>query len=136
MSLGQLDPEQAPGELRIADLRGESRERGRDLRIKHGAHQPDGRQQNLEILPRGMHHLHDPKRRERAGDRAELGDRDRVDAYGVVARRHLYQAQLRAIGALAEEFGVETDARVPREAGGEIGDGVGSVGDVLQRNGG
>ena len=34
----------------------------------------------------------------------------------------------------AEKLGVETDARVPREAGGEIGDGVGSVGDVLQRN--
>jgi len=83
-----------------------------------------------------VHHLHDLGSCERARERGELGDRDRIDAYGVVGCRHLYQAELRAIRALAEKFGVETDARVPREAGGEIGDGVGSVGDVLQRNGG
>ena len=39
------------------------------------------------------------------------------------------------ISALTEKFGVEADALMRRQAGGEIGDGVGSVGDVLQQNG-
>ena len=81
-----------------------------------------------------MHHFHNTGRRERSGERAEPGHRDRVDTDRVVAGRHLYQAELGAIGALAQEFRVETDMRARGEAPSEIGDGVGSVGDVLQQD--
>src|SRR6185503_17377049 len=47
---------------------------------------------------------------ERVRERGQIGERQRIDAQGVARTRQLQQAQLRAIGALPQEFGVQREA--------------------------
>ena len=109
LALRQLVAEHAAHQLGIADLRGKASQRRRHLRVEHWHHQPDDRQQDLEILARGMQHLLRRGRGEGRGERAEVLQRDRVDADRPVGRGQLQQAELGAIGALAQELGVEAD---------------------------
>ena len=51
---------------------------------------------------------------ERRHERAAVRDRDHVDQRDVAAHGRLNQAELRVVGAFADEFGVERDRRVRR----------------------
>ena len=105
--LGQVDAEQAAHELRVTHLRRMAGERGGDLRVEHRLHQPDGREQHLEVLACGMHDLHDAGRGEQRHEGGEVRYRQRVDAYGRIAVGDLHQAQLGPVGLFAHELGVE-----------------------------
>jgi len=54
-------------------------------------------------------------------ERGEVRQRQRIDAQGLGGGRDLHQTQLRAVGALAQELGVEADTREPGESCGERG---------------
>src|ERR1700719_2005913 len=68
-----------------------------------------------------MHDLDDAGGGQHARQRRQIGERERIDAHGVVRRRQLHEAQLRAIGALAQELGVQANARLRGKMRGERG---------------
>lgn len=119
MELGELVSEQAAHELCVADLSGEAGEARCNLGVEYRPYQADHWQQDLQVLARSVHHLGDRARGEERGERCEIRHGERIDAGGVTVRRQLQQAQLRTVGALAQELCVESDARLAREAGGE-----------------
>src|SRR6267378_8623872 len=66
-----------------------------------------------------MHDLDHAGGGEHARQRRQIGERERIDAHGVVRGRQLHEAQLRAIGALAQELGVQANARLRGKTRGE-----------------
>ncbi len=88
--------------------------RGRDLRVEHGRARAEDRPQHFEILTRGVQDLRSAASCRSAASDVERQPAERIDAQASCRRCQLQQAQLRAIGALAHEFGVERDARARR----------------------
>jgi hypothetical protein len=96
-------------------------------------HRARGLVHDFDVLARGMH---DPFVFEQGFPECRLAlVRQRVDAVNRVARRDLHEAQLRVVGALTHEFGVDADAALilecVRERIGmidilEVGHGVGN----------
>ena len=60
----------------------------------------------------------------RSGEGAEIGQGQRVHAARVAGIRHLHQAELRAIGALPQEFGVQANGLEGFEVGAKLGKSV------------
>ena len=112
--------EEAPHELGVTDLRGQPGETGGDLRVEDRVRQAREWQQNLQILARGVHHLEHRGGGEYAGERREFPQGKRVDAGRDAPRRQLHQAQLRAIGTLAQKLRVEAYARLRGQMRGEF----------------
>ena len=109
LAFRHLALEQPPGEFGVADLRGEAGERRGDLRVEQRCHGAEQRREHLEVLPPGMQHLRGAARAQRRAQRPQVLERERVDAHRAAARGELQQAELRPVGALAHELGVETD---------------------------
>ena len=105
-------PESARDELRVTRLRRQAEQCGGDLRVEHRRrHGPARLQQHLEVLPRGVQDLELAAVGKHCEQRPEIEARQRVDEIAVGIARDLHQAQLRAVGALAHEFGVHREAR-------------------------
>ena len=127
VGLGEFHAQQAPRELGIADLRGVTGERGRDLCVEHGAHQSNGRQHHLEILPRGVHDLDDVGRAHRGNERGEVRQGDGIDAHRIAVDRDLHQAQFGAVGLFAHEFRIERECGCAQGLVGKRGERIGGV---------
>ena len=120
-----------------------ARERRGDLRVEHRLHHADGRQQHFEVLAGGVHDLHAAGCAEQRREHRQIGNGERIDARGAVAGGDLQQAQFRAIGFLAHEFGVERQRRRARGLVRESCQRIGSIdhqgrrspGDVYNRPG-
>ena len=136
VGLGELLSQESAHSFRVADLGGQAGESGGDLGVKHRPHQARERQQHLEVLAGGMHDLDDAGGGQHARQRRQIGERERIDAHGVVRRRQLHEAQLRAIGALAQELGVQADARLRGKTRGERGKVRRCADDALQTGSG
>jgi hypothetical protein len=91
-----------------------------DLCIENGTDEAGHGEQHLEILARGVHHLHGAGGGERSGERRQAGQRQRVDAVGALLGGRLHQAELGAVGALAQELGVEGDGGGGAQVGGKV----------------
>jgi len=63
-----------------------------------------------------MHDLGGAGRGEHRGESGEIRERKRIYAHRLVGRGELQQAQLRTVGALAQELGVEAYARLSSQA--------------------
>src|SRR6185503_18523334 len=106
MSLRELDAEDLPDELRVADLRREAEEGGSLLRVECRRERRAGqRQQRLDVLARRVQQLRATVVRQLPRERAAVRDRKRVDEDNLAADRGLDQAELREVGALANELG-------------------------------
>ena len=82
VGLWQFTLEDPPDELGVADLGGESRERGGDLGVEDPGQRPGDGGEHLEVLPRGMQDLDGPVAGHQAAHRVEFAQRDGVDADG------------------------------------------------------
>ena len=99
----------------------EARNHRRDLRVEQRiGDQPALMIENLDVLPRRVQHLHD------LGRLHQLEERRQIDVLGQgiddgfdAGRGHLQKAQLRPVGLVAHEFGVEGDVLRPLELGHE-----------------
>lgn len=119
-------------ELLVADRIAEAADHGRDLGVEQrrrqdAAEHPD----DLQVLPRGMEdldHVLVAHQRHEGGEVEAVGQR--VDHHGLVGRGHLDQAELRVIGRLAQELGVDGDEGMRGEAGAGGGQLVGRVDQV------
>ncbi len=107
MRLRKVLAEEAANQLRVPDLGRQADECRCNLRVEQGTHQSNGGQQNLEILSRSVHDLHRARCGQDRREWCQVRKCERIHAHGVARRRQLQQAQLRAIGALAQEFRVE-----------------------------
>ena len=95
----------------VADLVAEAGHHGGDLGVEqrrgHGA---EALQEDLDVLPRGVEHLHHRGVGEQRAERGEVepfGLRVRSRHLGVAGQLH--DAELRPIGALAHELGIDGD---------------------------
>ncbi len=114
-------PELPGDELRIADLWRKPQQRRGDLRVEQGAgHRAARLQQHLEVLSRGMQDLQFRAVLQQFVQRREVQADERVDQVAVGFRGDLHEAELRVVGALAHELGVEREpVRTPQpEQGG------------------
>jgi len=112
MSLRELDAEDLPDELGVADLRREAEEGGSLLRVECRRERRAGqRQQRLDVLARRVQQLRATVVRQLPRERAAVRDRKRVDEDNLAADRGLDQAELREVGALANELGIDGERR-------------------------
>ena len=91
-------PELPRDQFRVAGLRRQAEQCGRDLRVEHRCrHAAAGVQQHLEVLARRVQDLRALARSaSTAVQRAEVEARERVHQVAVGVGRNLHQAQLRA----------------------------------------
>ena len=135
--LSIVDARDLADERLVADLIAVAADHRRDLRVEERPRDDVGRRrEDLEILARGVEHLDDAGRAKELVERLErqpLGQR--IDEHGacsapVAGPGDLHEAQLRVVGPLAQELGVDGDVRAHRAARAEprervgIGDGV------------
>ncbi len=108
----------APDQLVIGDRFAEAAHHGRDLRIedrmrKDAAEMPD----DLDVLARGVEHLHHALvGHQREEGREVQPRRFRVDDHRFVAAGDLDDAELRPVGRLPHELGIDGDEGVAGEA--------------------
>ncbi len=102
----------------IADLFAESRHHCGDLGVEHrGRDGAEPQHEDLDILPPRMDHLHDVPVGEQPAERGEVEVRRLgVDHRDVVGAGELHDAQLRPVGALAHELGVDAHEPLVGEA--------------------
>ena len=106
------------GELLIGHAVAITRDHGGDLRIEAGRGDAAVEiPKDFEILPAGMEHFynrwiaHQREKRRKVDAR-----RERINQNVFLLARDLDQAELRIIGGLAQEFGVDGDIRMAGEA--------------------
>jgi hypothetical protein len=80
-----------------------------------------------------MHDLDDAGRGQGTRQRREIIQRQGIDTARVAGSGHLHQAKLGTIGALPQEFGVESDALETLEARAKLGKSGGCCDYGLQR---
>ena len=95
----------------VADLFAEARDHGGDLGVEQRPrHVAEAQDEDLDVLPRGMEHLHHRLVGEQVPERGEIDVRRlRVDHRDLVVAGELHDAELRPVGALAHEFGIDGD---------------------------
>src|SRR5690606_22423756 len=106
--LADVDAEGGGKRLPQADLRRLPGQGGRDLRID----QPRRERvrilaDDLEVLTAAVQHPGRARPRERGEERREIEARQTVDARRHAVRRDLHEAELRIVGSLANELGIE-----------------------------
>ena len=105
--LGQLADQRLVG-----DLVAEAAHHRRHLRIEHrlrqhAAHQPV---EDLQILAGGMKHLQNLRCLHHPEQRREIhAGGQRINRHRLIATRNLHETELRPVGALAHEFGIDRD---------------------------
>ena len=113
VGLGQRDAEHLVDQARQRG-RGEAQEPRDDLRVEHdGGHGAAGRHEHVEIL-RGRVGHRDPGAAEDGGQRSGV-DRERVDEGDLVGPGDLNEGEVRDVGALGVELGVEPVELLARE---------------------
>ena len=106
-----MDERSVPDLLRMAEKR-----RG-NLRVKERArHRPYLAQKNLDVLPACVEKLHRALVFEKRGDHGKIIHREGVDDRDLVVGRHLKQAELRVVGGLSEELGIDGEHLGARDA--------------------
>ena len=122
MALLQLDAQQLPHQVRIADLGRKAEQAGSGLGIEDRGHRRAGQgQEDLYVLARGMHDLADRGGAQQRGQRLEILDLQRVQQQDPPAHRHLDQAQPGKIGPFADELRVQRPAGVGVQSGHDVG---------------
>ncbi len=112
LSLVDRVPELAGDQFGIADLRRQAEQCSRHLRVEHRARHSAARvQQRLEVLAGRVQDLGSRPVGEHRVQRPEVEARQWIHQVAIGVARHLHQAQLRRVGALAHELGVEREAR-------------------------
>ena len=101
----------------VADLLAEPRHHGGDLGVEQRPrHVAEAEDEDLDVLPRGVEHLHHRLVGEQFAERGEVDVRRlRIDHRDLVFAGKLHDAELRPVGALAHEFGIDGDELFRRE---------------------
>ena len=129
--LVDLRPRDLACQRLVADLIAKAANHRRDLGVEERLRDHAGEGvEDLEILSRRMEHLHRAAVGEQLEERREVEiGAQRVDQHGALvtlARAgELNQAELRVIGALAQELGIDGDVGIVRGFGTEPGESVG-----------
>jgi hypothetical protein len=115
----------------VADLVAISADHGRHLGVEdRRRHLAGADEEDLEILAGGVEDLQDFLVRQQVVDRLQVEpvcqhvDAGRRPRVGVVAvgRRELDQAELRPVGLVADEFGIDADVRATAQRRAEFGE--------------
>ena len=95
----------------VADLLAEPRHHGGDLGVEQRLrHVAEAQHEDLDVLPRGVEHLHHRLVGEQVAERGEIDVRRlRIDHRDLVRAGKLHHAEFRPVGALAHEFGIDGD---------------------------
>ena len=133
-ALVELHARHALDQVGIADLLAHAERHRRNLGIEQRVGGAAGQvMDDLDILPAGMHHLqHVLVGDHQVEQRLEIdARRQRINRGSFLPVRDLHKAELRPIGVLAHEFGINRDEIAPRQPSAELGKGRG-VGDERQ----
>ena len=105
----------------VADLVAEAGDHGGDLGVEQRAgHVAEAEDEDLDVLAGGVEHLHHRRVGEQVAERGEVDVGGQgVDHRDLVVAGELHDAELRPVGALAHEFGVDGDEFFRGEAGAE-----------------
>ena len=72
---------------------------------------------DFDVLARGVEHLEHALVAHQFEERLQIdAGRERIDHHGLVGARHLRDAEQRIVGGLAQEFGVDGDEGMARQA--------------------
>ena len=101
----------------VADLVAEARDHGGDLGVEQRLrHVAEAQHEDLDVLARGVEHLHHRLVGEQFAERGEVDvGRLRVDHRDLVLAGQLHDAEFRPVGALAHEFGIDGDEFLRRQ---------------------
>ncbi len=102
----------------VAHLVAEPRDHGGDLGVEQRLrHIAETQHEDLDVLARGMEHLHHRLVGEQFAERGKVDvGRLRVDHRDLMRAGQLHDAEFRPVGALAHEFGIDGDEFLRSEA--------------------